>query len=211
MLRVGLTGGIATGKSLVTRLFEQLGALVVDADVVAREVVAPGEPALAEIGAAFGPGVIAGDGSLDRRALRNIVFADADARRRLEAILHPRIRKRVLERLDAFERGGAAYGIAAVPLLVETDFGALVDRVLVVDCPRATQRRRLMARDGMSGQQADAMIEAQTDRATRLAAADDVVDNGGDEAATRSQVERLHGLYLSLSTDVCPPNSGRAE
>ncbi len=211
MLRVGLTGGIASGKTLVTGLFERLGAPVVDADVVSREVVEPGEPALAEIGREFGPEVMAADGRLDRRALRSLVFADPAARRRLEAILHPRIRERLLARLEAIEREGAAYAVVAVPLLVETDFAALVDRVLVVDCPRETQRRRLMARDGLDEREADAMIDAQTDRATRLAAADDVVDNSGEKAATRGQVERLHALYLSLSTDVCPPNSGRAE
>jgi dephospho-CoA kinase len=208
MLKIGLTGGVASGKSFVAELFAELGAGLVDTDVAARAVVEPGQPALDEIRAAFGPAVIRSDGRLDRRALRRLVFADQEARRRLEAILHPRIRARALEQLGRLE---TPYAIIVVPLLVETDFGALVDRVLVVDCPVETQLRRLMARDGIDEPLARAMIDAQADRSARLAAADDVVDNGGDAAATRAQVERLHRFYLSLATDVCPSNRGRAE
>ncbi|HEU4620470.1 MAG TPA: dephospho-CoA kinase [Gammaproteobacteria bacterium] len=208
MLKIGLTGGIASGKSTVARMFETLGAAVIDTDVLAREVVEPGEPALAEIRASFGPAVIDAAGRLDRAALRKLVFADAEARKRLESILHPRIRARVLA---ALERIAAPYAIVVVPLLVETGFGAIVDRVLVVDCPVETQRRRLLAREGIGEREADAMIASQVDRKTRLDAADDVVDNSGDLAHTREQVTRLHERYLSLSSDVCPPDSGRAE
>jgi dephospho-CoA kinase len=208
MLTIGLTGGIASGKSTVARMFEALGAALIDTDVVARQVVEPGEPALEEIRTVFGPDVIDGDGRLDRRALRAVVFDDAEARKRLEAILHPRIRARVLA--EAAQAAGP-YVVIAVPLLVETNFGALVDRVLVVDCPVEAQRARLMARDGIDERAADAMIAAQVDRQTRLDAADDVIDNTGDMAATREQVRRLHERYLSLSKDVCPPDSARAE
>lgn len=214
MLTVGLTGGIASGKSTVARMFEALGAGIIDTDVIAREVVEPGEPALAEIRAAFGDDVIDADGRLDRRRLRDRVFADASARKQLERILHPRIRARVLERLaDAARESTTAppYVIVVVPLLVETGFGALVDRVLVVDCPVEIQRRRLLAREGVGEREANAMIAAQVDRQTRLDAADDVVDNSGDIADTREQVERLHARYLSLAGDVCPPDRGRAE
>jgi dephospho-CoA kinase len=224
MLKIGLTGGIASGKSTVARMFETLGAALIDTDVIAREVVEPGEPALGEIRAAFGDEVIDANGRLDRGRLRELVFADAKARVRLERILHPRIRGRVLEALEAVEAEAAPavddrgrreatappYAIIAVPLLVETHFGKLVDRVLVVDCPVEIQGRRLLARDGISEREANAMIAAQIDRQTRLDAADDVVDNSGDIAVTRGQVERLHARYLSLAGDVCgrePPHA----
>ncbi|HEX5419856.1 MAG TPA: dephospho-CoA kinase [Gammaproteobacteria bacterium] len=208
MLKIGLTGGVASGKSLVAHLLGELGAGLIDTDVAAREVTEPGEPALDEIRAAYGRAVIGSDGRLDRRTLRSLVFDDPDARRRLETILHPRIRARVLEKLERLE---APYAVLVVPLLVETNFGALVDRVLVVDCPVETQLSRLTARDGIDEALARAMIGAQAERSTRLAAADDVIDNGGDAAATRAQVKRLHRFYLSLATDVCPSNRGRAE
>lgn len=211
MLKIGLTGGIASGKSTIAAMFEGLGAALIDTDQLSREVVEPGAPALAEIRAEFGGGVIGADGRLDRRALRRIVFGDAAARRRLESILHPRIRARVLERLGELERRNAPYAIVVVPLLVETGFASLVDRVLVVDCPVETQRRRLMARDEIGERDAGAMLDAQVDRRTRLAAADDVIDNGGSLVEAKRQVERLHARYLSPSKDVCRPNRGRAE
>jgi len=195
-LRVGLTGGIASGKSLVANLFAKLGAELIDADQVAREVVAPGEPALAAIRDAFGAGVLTARGELDRAALRKLVFADADKRRTLDALLHPLIRARLLARLEQVRR---PYAIVAVPLLVETDFAALVDRVAVVDCPESMQLERLMRRDGIPRNEALAMIAAQADRATRLRAAHDVIDNSGDIEATRRQVAQLHHRYLELA------------
>jgi dephospho-CoA kinase len=211
MLKIGLTGGIASGKSTVAGMFEALGAALVDTDVIAREVVEPGEPALAELRAAFGDEVIDRNGRLDRGRVREIVFADDGARRRLERILHPRIRAQALQALEALRRAPPPYAIVVVPLLVETDFGALVDRVLVVDCPVEIQRRRLLARAGIGEREADAMIAAQVDRQTRLDAADDVVDNSGDIAVTREQVERLHERYVSLSSDVCRRDPPHAE
>ncbi|HEX6996732.1 MAG TPA: dephospho-CoA kinase [Gammaproteobacteria bacterium] len=193
---MGLTGGVASGKSAVTGMFAKRGVPVVDTDLIAREVVAPGEPGLTAVREAFGAEVLTATGELDRRKLRDIVFADEAQRRRLERILHPLIRARTLERLRALE---APYAIVAVPLLVETGFGKLVDRVLVVDCPEEVQLARLMARDALSREQATAMVRAQTDRATRLAAADDVIDNGGDLVATERQVEQLHRKYLELA------------
>jgi dephospho-CoA kinase len=195
-LRVGLTGGIASGKSLVANMFAKLGAELIDADQVAREVVAPGEPALTAIRDAFGAEVLNARGELDRGALRKLVFADADKRRTLDALLHPLIRARLLARLDDVRR---PYAIIAVPLLVETDFAALVDRVAVVDCPESMQLERLMRRDGIPRTEAVAMIAAQVDRATRLRAAHDVIDNSGDIEATRRQVTQLHHRYLDLA------------
>jgi len=195
-LVVGLTGGIASGKSIVGAMFVRLGAALVDTDVVAREVVAPGEPGLEAVRTEFGAAILLPTGALDRPALRRIVFGDETRRRRLEALLHPLIRARTRQRLAAIH---APYALVAVPLLVETDFGELVDRILVVDCPESVQLDRLMARDALSRADALAMLRSQTDRATRLKAAHDVIDNGGTTDATLRQVERLHRQYLELS------------
>jgi dephospho-CoA kinase len=195
-LIVGLTGGIASGKSFVASMFVKLGAALVDTDVVAREVVAPGEPGLGAILAEFGPRVLRSTGELDRAALRSIVFADEALRHKLEALLHPLIRARTLAKLAEIE---APYALVAVPLLVETDFATLVDRVLVVDCPEPTQLERLIKRDAIPRTEALAMVRAQADRATRLQAAHDVIDNSGTVDATRRQVEQLHRRYLEIA------------
>ncbi|WP_405236892.1 dephospho-CoA kinase [Lentisalinibacter orientalis] len=196
ILRIGLTGGIASGKTAVSDMFAKLGAPVIDTDRIAREVVQPGRPALAEIVEEFGEDVLNADGSLDRRALRERVFTEDGARQRLEAITHPRIRDETLRRMH---NAGGPYQVIVVPLLVESGFGALVDRVLVVDCPPEVQRQRLMERDGESAGTAEAMMRSQTDRETRLDAADDVVDNAGSLEDTRRQVEHLHNRYLALA------------
>ena len=195
MYKVGLTGGIASGKTVVADTFASLGAGVVDTDQVARDVVAPGQPGLEAVRREFGEAVIGVSGELDRRALREVVFADPQARRQLESLLHPLIRARTLETLARVQ---APYAVAVVPLLVETGFGELVDRVAVVDCPRQIQIERLMNRDGIDLEQAESMMSAQVERQTRLAAAHDVIDNGGSRASTRSQVQRLHALYQRL-------------
>ena len=195
MYRVGLTGGIASGKTAVADLFASLGAGIVDTDRIAREVVAPGQPGLEAVRGEFGEGVIRASGKLDRRALREVVFADPQARRRLESLLHPLIRARTMEALEQVQ---APYAVAVVPLLVETGFGELVDRVAVVDCPRAIRLERLMVRDGIGREQAESMLNAQVDRQTRLAAADDVIDNGGSPTSTRRQVQRLHARYVRM-------------
>jgi dephospho-CoA kinase len=192
-LVVGLTGGIASGKSAVAAVFVALGAGLVDTDAVAREVVAPGEPGLAAVRAAFGNKVLLPSGELDRAALRGLVFEDEAKRRQLESLLHPLIRVRTLAKLAEVR---TPYAIVAVPLLVETDFRQLVDRVLVVDCPEHLQLERLMKRDAIPRPEALAMLRAQADRATRLKAAHDVIDNSGTREATRTQVELLHRRYL---------------
>lgn len=207
--RIGLTGGIASGKTSVAEHFVALGAALVDTDVVAREVVAPGTPGLEAVREEFGNEIMTPDGELDRARLRALVFGDTSHRRRLEAIVHPRIRRRTLE-LMAEATG--PYVLVAVPLLVETGFAELVDRVLVVDCSVKVQIRRLMQRDSMSEEDAKAAIAAQADRARRLQAADDVIDNGGALEATARQVERLHARYLAMAAaQDCRSEHGRAE
>jgi dephospho-CoA kinase len=195
-LVIGLTGGIASGKSLVGAMFVKLGAALVDTDVVAREVVALGEPGLAAVAAKFGRAVLLPSGELNRPALRSLVFADDAKRLALESILHPLIRSRTRMKLSQLE---APYALVAVPLLVETSFGELVERILVVDCPESMQLERLMRRDAIPKPEALAMVRAQVDRATRLKAAHDVVDNSGTPDATRRQVEILHRRYLDLA------------
>ena len=188
-------------------MFAALGAPIVDSDLIAREVVAPGSPGLSAVRAAFGDMVLAADGTLDRRKVRNLVFADAALRARLEAILHPLIRRRLLARLEEIR---ADYVVIVVPLLLETDFAALVDHILVVDCPPEVQIARVMQRDALSRPEAEAILGAQIDRATRRNAADDVIDNGGALEATRAQVVVLHERYSAMGRD-CPSPRGRAE
>lgn len=197
MLRIALTGGVASGKSTVARLFQALGARIIDTDQVAREIVAPGTPALAQIVERFGPAVLRGDGTLDRVRLRDIVFSDSAARARLEAITHPAIRERVAE-LSA--QAGGPYQIIAVPLLAETGTHRNYDRVLVVDCDPEVQLGRLMLRDGLTREQASSVLAAQAPREARLAIADDVLANDSDPAALAPQVESLHRRYLQLAT-----------
>jgi dephospho-CoA kinase len=195
-LVVGLTGGIASGKSLVGAMFVKLGAVLIDTDVIAREVVTRGEPGLAAIVAEFGAGVLSPSGDLNRPALRSLVFADEAKRRKLEEILHPLIRSRTRAKLAELS---LPYALVAVPLLVETSFGELVDRILVVDCPESLQLERLMRRDAIPKPEALAMLKAQVDRATRLKAAHDIIDNSGTTEATRRQVELTHRRYLDLA------------
>lgn len=194
--RIGLTGGIASGKSTVANLFAELGAVVIDTDVIAREVVMPGEPALDEIVRAFGDDIVDENGALKRGQLRKIIFSDDSARERLEAIVHPRIQQ---ETLRQAETAGGPYQLIVVPLLVESPLRTFVDRILVVDCSEETQFRRLMARDSESEQQARAILAAQASREERLAIADDIVHNDESVANTRHQVLALHEIYLSLA------------
>lgn len=192
-----LTGGIAVGKSAVQQQFERLGGAVFDADVVARDLVGSGQPALAEIAAAFGPEAFTPAGELDRRRLRERIFADEAARRRLEAILHPRVRSELRARAAACS---APYCLLAIPLYAESAQAyAWVDRVLVVDVPRAVQLARLMQRDGMTAEFAQRALAAQATRAQRLALADDVIDNSGNLDGLPQIVARLHRLYTALA------------
>jgi len=193
VFRVGLTGGVASGKTTVAALFTELGAGLVDTDQVAREVVATGEPGLDAVIEAFGADILLDSGDLNRSALRAIVFRDPDERRKLEALLHPLIRARTLSQLETIE---APYAVVVVPLLVETDFAQFVDRILVVDCPRELQLERLVRRDQISAADAEAMVAAQADRKTRSARADDILDGSQSLATTRKRVGMLHTDYL---------------
>lgn len=192
---IGLTGGIASGKSTVARAFAAKGIPFVDADDVAREVVEPGQPALADIAAHFGPRVLRDDGHLDRRALRSIVFAELDERRWLESVTHPRIRARLRHHLARLQAEGAPYVLLVSPLLLESGQWRLVDRTLVVDVPEALQIARSAARDDIDTTQAQAIIAAQMPRAERLARADDVIDNSGQQDSMFEQVARLDHQY----------------
>ncbi len=195
-LVVGLTGGVASGKSTVGELFMQLGAPLLDGDHVAREVVAPPSPALAAIAARFGPEFLMADGSLDRRRLRERVFADAAALRELEAITHPLIRQRILAWHTAQT---TPYCILSVAILLEAGMDRLTDRILVVDIPVAAQLERLTGRDGIAEALARQMMAAQASREQRLGRADDVIDNTRPRGTLSPQVERLHRLYLRLA------------
>jgi len=191
--RVALTGGIASGKTAVANLFATHGVPVIDTDVIAREVVELGQPALAAVVDAFGTQVLAEDGRLDRPRLRQQIFGDAEARRRLEAILHPAIRAEMERKSRA---AGGPYQVLVIPLLVEGGRRDQVDRVLVVDVPEATQIERLVRRDGVTREQAEAALRAQASREARLAFADDVIENTGDLAALETRVANLHRDYL---------------
>jgi dephospho-CoA kinase len=196
-LRIGLTGGIASGKSMVTQRFAELGVPVIDADVASRTVVEPGKPGLAQVVQRFGASILDADGRLDRRALRNLIFKDPSLRRVLDAILHPLIRAE-MEREAEQARG--PYLIMAIPLLVEGGGSAQsVDRVLVVDADETLQIQRVQARDGSSEDQARAILASQASRAARLGQADDVLLNTGTVAELRQAVDRLHEQYLQLA------------
>jgi dephospho-CoA kinase len=194
---VALTGGVAAGKSAVERCFEALGVRAYDADVAARAVVEPGSEALAEVARVFGADALDKDGRLDRAAMRQRVFADPAARTTLEGILHPRIREWLR---DAAEADAGPYCILSIPLLVENHAHyAWVNRVLVVDAPEDVRIARLMGRDGIDVDLARKMIAVQATHEARLAIADDVIENHGDEAELAAQVAALHSRYLELS------------
>jgi dephospho-CoA kinase len=195
---VGLTGGVASGKSTVAQLFAERGVPVIDLDQVARDVVAPGTPLLARVIERFGPEVRQADGSLDRRALRRRIFAHPQERRELEGLLHPAILRRTAELVAT---AGGPYQIIVNPLLVEMDAPGRYDRVLVVDCEEAVQRARLGQRDGSGPEEIAGILAAQTTRARRLQLADDVIVNDGDLAALVPKVAALHERYLRLAAE----------
>jgi len=200
--RVALTGGIASGKTTVAELFAALGVPVIDTDVIAREVVEPGQPALAQVVETFGPTVLDTEGRLDRRRLRERIFADPDARRRLEAVLHPAIRAEMERQSLA---AGGPYQVLVIPLLTEGRRRDHVDRVLLVDVSEELQIERLMARDGVSRKQAQTSLDAQATRAERVAMADDILRNSGRPEDLREAVAGLHAQYLKLAAGCAPP------
>lgn len=197
-LIVGLTGGIGSGKSSVSQLFEDHGIDVVDADVVAREIVAPNSEVLQQLVQTFGQRVLTSEGVLNRSQLRELVFQNEEAKQRLNAIMHPAIRKRMLFLLGSAQ---SPYVILSAPLLFENNLDQYTDINLVVDIPKEIQLQRTHARDEVSISQIEAIIASQVDRETRLEKADDIIDNSGDISDLKPQVARLHMKYLALAED----------
>jgi len=195
-IRIGLTGGIASGKSTVADLFVDLGVTVIDTDVIAREVVEPGKPALDEIRDIFGASVLQSNGTLDRGAMRQIIFSDDAKRHRLESILHPKIQDETLRQAEA---ATGDYMIIVVPLLANSALRDQMDRILVVDCDETVQIERLLARDTETEDQARRILAAQASREQRLAIADDVIENNSTLDAITTQVSAMHDRYVALA------------
>ena len=202
---IGLTGGIGSGKSAAADVFASLGIPVVDTDAIAHELTRPGGAAIAGIRELFGDEAIAADGAMDRKKVRELVFSDPSAKKKLEGLLHPMIRaesqRRIAEGADR-----APYVVHVVPLLIESpDYRTRVQRVVVVDCDEAVQVERVQRRSGLSADEVRRIIAAQVPRATRLAAADDVIDNSGSLSAIEGQVRALHERYLALPREAATP------
>lgn len=196
MLRIALTGGIASGKSTVCRLFAAYGVPIVDADFIARELVEPHQAGWNQLLESFGSSILNPDNSLNRAWLRQQIFSAPEQRKKLDAIMHPMIYSAIDTRMTDLK---TSYGLAAIPLLVETGKQDCFDRVLVVDCPEDTQLQRLLTRDNTDIIQAKAMIASQASRNQRLAIANDIIDNAYDESQLAEQVKSLHNLYLNLA------------
>jgi len=199
MFSVGLTGGIASGKTTVSNLFEALGVPVIDTDVISRKLLEPGELAYRQACAQFGKDILLPNGAIDRASLRKIVFSDRNQKSWLEAMLHPLIYQRSHDAM--VEHSRADYVLLVVPLLFETNFQSLVDRILVVDCPAEQQIRRLMKRDGIDEELAQKILAQQLGNSDRVARAHDIIDNRDDSIDLASQVAVLHQSYLQLSVN----------
>ncbi|OAH96719.1 dephospho-CoA kinase [Methylomonas methanica] len=197
MLKIGLTGGIGSGKSTVCGLFAEFGVPIVDADLIARQLVAPGQPALSLIVKSFGSQMLNQDGSLNRAKLRNAVFTDADKKRELDGIMHPLVYAQIAAEVNALT---AEYCVIAVPLLLESKNPYAVDRVLLIDCPVDVQIARVIARDKLTRQQVQAIIDSQMSRPERLSKAHDVIENVAGPEQLAEQVKRLHNSYILLAT-----------
>ncbi len=196
---LGLTGGIGSGKSAAAAVFVELGVPVINVDAIAHELTAPGGAAIAPIRKTFGDAAIAADGSLDRAAMRNLVFSDDSAKKRLEAILHPMIGSESQRRCRSALTSGAPYVVMEVPLLIESGtYRNRAARIAVVDCSEETQIARVMKRSGLSREEVQRIMTTQASRAERREAADDVIDNNGDLARLREQVGKLHEKYLAM-------------
>jgi dephospho-CoA kinase len=200
-LRIGLTGGIASGKSTVEQRFRELGIPVINADDSARAVVAPGEPGLAAVIAHFGSRMLTAQGELDRRALRSLIFSDPKSREELETILHPLIRSDMDRRIL---QSDGPYIVLSIPLLIEGGARDRVDRVLLIDADESLQIERLMSRDAVSAEEARATLAAQASRAARLKGADDVLENAASVSELRQAVDRIHQRYLELAAALPP-------
>ena len=198
LLRIGLTGGIASGKSVVADMFSARGIPVIDTDLISREVVEPGKPGLQAVIQEFGSKFLRADGTLDRPAMRKQIFSDPHSRICLEKILHPLIRS---ETIAQMKNVGGPYQIIAVPLLAETDFADFVDRILVIDCPMDLCRERLLARDAETEDSVARIFSTQASREERLRIANDVIVNDGSLQDTERAVEELHQRYLLMSAD----------
>jgi dephospho-CoA kinase len=196
MLKIGLTGGIGSGKTTVARLFAELNAPVIDADEIAHQLVEKGKPALNMIIAQFGPTILLEDGSLNRSKLKNFIFSNSNNKQKLEAILHPLIFQSIQIAVEGFN---TPYCIISIPLLIETKSTASVDRVLVVDCPVETQIERVKIRDHLSLDKIQLILANQASRTERLSQSDDIINNSEIESVLAEQVKKLHNLYLSLS------------
>ncbi|MFV2059792.1 MAG: dephospho-CoA kinase [Gammaproteobacteria bacterium] len=201
MLTIGLTGGIACGKSLVSGYFKQLGKPIIDTDIIARELVEPGKPALHEIIQIFGEKIIDNNSKLNRKLLREIIFESPSKRLQLEAILHPKIHSVVLENLTSLNKKNTPppYCIIVIPLLFETKSSYPIDRVLLVDCTEQQQIERTMKRDKITREQSLAIIQNQTSRTERLKRSDDIIENTTNPDFCRSQLDKMHKKYMSLS------------
>ena len=197
MLKIGLTGGIGCGKTTVANLFAELGVPLIDTDEIAHDIVEPGKPALDLLEVHFGKQIIA-SGSLDRAALREIVFSDPEQKKHLESILHPLVYQEIQRQLDKLLGN---YAIISIPLLLETKMQSFVDRILVVDCPVEWQINRVKNRDQLSVQRIQSIISTQVSREQRLSAADDIIDNSSTPQQLAEQVKKLHNSYLLLSSD----------
>ncbi len=193
-LKIGLTGGIGSGKSTVTELFQSLSVPVIDADIIAHQLVEPGQAALKIISQTFDD-VLQADGSLNRAKLRSVVFADPDKKKQLEAILHPLVFQRMDEQARQLD---APYCILSIPLLLETHSNHRVDRILVIDCSTELQHQRVKQRDNLGTEQIEQIIASQISREQRLKQADDIIDNSKSVTELAEQVKNLHNLYLSL-------------
>lgn len=196
MFKVGLTGGIASGKSTVCRLFSHYGIPIIDADVIARQLVEPGQAALKKIARTFGNKLLRADGSLNRHAARTLIFSDSKAKQQLENILHPQIRQQLVQQSEQLT---ADYCILAIPLLIEANMEDLVDRILIIDIEPELQLQRLCERDNLSSQDAQLILNHQCDQQQRLTRADDVINNSGPPESLAQFVDNLHKKYCKLA------------
>jgi len=198
MLKIGLTGGIGSGKSTITALFSNYNIPIIDADIIAHQLVAPGQPALNLLQQAFGAAILNSDGSLNRKQLRDIIFSDADKKAQLESIMHPLI----FQQMQAeYQQQNSPYSILCIPLLIETKMTSFVDHILVVDCDVETQIERVKQRDQISTERISSIIASQIDRKTRLSYANDIIDNSKSTTQLAEQVKKLHNQYLLLNSN----------